>query len=297
MFYGDRMTKILITGTTGKVGRRIIEQLAGHPGLRALAHSDRSAATLTTQGVDVARGSLDDPAALDAALADIDALFLLTPYTPDQGATELRVLHAARAAGVTRVVKLSSVLQGRPIRVMRGHAEVSAALPSLGFAHVSILQPDNFMDNELASVDTLHQGLLFANAGEARLSFVDARDIAAVAVAELTSDTPAGGDLVITGPDALTFSEYAGRLGAALDRPVQHISPPDADFTQALLDAGLPDFYAHDLTEMFASIRDSGLTHAPTDTVQRLTGHAPRTVEDFARDVLAPALTLTGASS
>jgi len=285
------MTKILITGATGKVGRRVIEQLAEHPGLRALAHSDRSAATLTAHGVEVVRGSLDDPAALDAALAGVDSLFLLTPYTPDQGATELRVLHAARAAGVTRVVKLSSLLEAHPIQVMRGHAAVSAALPSLGFTHVSILQPDNFMDNELEAVDTLRQGLLFANAGTARLSFVDARDIAAVAAAELTSDTPAGGTLVITGPDALTFGEYAGRLSAALGLPLQHISPPDAEFTQALLEAGLPDFYARDLTEMFASIRESGLTHAPTDTVQRLTGHAPRTAEDFARDVLAPALT------
>ena len=285
------MTKILITGATGKVGRRVVEHLAGHPGLRALAHSDQSAATLTAEGVEVARGSLDDPAALDAALAGVDALFLLTPYTPDQGATELRVLHAARAAGVTRVVKLSSLLEARPIRVARGHAAVSAALPGLGFTHVSILQPDNFMDNELASVDTLRQGLLFANAGAARLSFVDARDIGAVAAAELTAATPAGGKLVITGPEALTFGEYAGRLGAALALEVQYVSPPDAEFTQALLNAGLPDFYARDLTEMFASIRDSGLTHAPTDTVQRLSGHAPRTAEDFARDVLAPALT------
>ncbi len=285
------MTEILITGATGKVGRRVVEHLAGHPGLRALAHSDQSAATLTAEGVEVARGSLDDPAALDAALAGVDALFLLTPYTPDQGATELRVLHAARAAGVTRVVKLSSLLEARPIRVARGHAAVSAALPGLGFTHVSILQPDNFMDNELASVDTLRQGLLFANAGAARLSFVDARDIGAVAAAELTAATPAGGKLVITGPEALTFGEYAGRLGAALALEVQYVSPPDAEFTQALLNAGLPDFYARDLTEMFASIRDSGLTHAPTDTVQRLSGHAPRTAEDFARDVLAPALT------
>lgn len=289
------MTKILITGATGKVGRRVVEQLAGYPSLRALAHSDRSAATLTAQGVEVARGSLEDPSALDVALAGVDALFLLTPYTPGQEATELRVLHAARAAGVTRVVKVSSLLEGRPIQVMRGHAAVSAALPSLGFTHVSVLQADNFMDNELASVDTLRKGLLFANAGAARLSFVDARDIAGVAVAELTSATPAGGKLVITGPDALTFGEYAGRLGTVLGFPLQHISPPDAEFTQALLDAGLPDFYAHDLTEMFASIRNSGLTHAPTDSVQRLTGHAPRTAEDFARDVLAPALTTAAA--
>ena len=87
----------------------------------------------------------------------------------------------------------------------------------------------------------------------------------------------------------------AGRLGAALGHELRHISPPDAEFTQALLDAGLPDFYAHDLTEMFASIRGSGLTHAPTDTVQRLTGHPPHTAEDFARDVLAPALTKAAA--
>ena len=281
---------ILITGGTGKVGRRVVEQLAGRPGVRALAHSDASAEQLAEHDLDVRRGAIEDARALGEALKGVEALFLLTPFTPDQAAVEIGALEAARAAGVRRVVKLSSVNEGRDIAMYRGHAAASRRARELGFEHVTILQPDNFMDNELDALDGLRAGALYANSGDARLAFVDARDIAAVAVAELTAERPHGGDLVITGPEALTYGEWAARLGAAAGVELGHVSPPDADFEAALLGAGLPGFLAAALTEMFASFRSTGGTVAPTDVVERVAGRPPHTPEDFARDVLAPLL-------
>ncbi len=258
---------ILVTGGTGTVGRRVVEQLAGRPGVRALAHSDASAEQLAEHGLDVRRGAIEDGASLADALDGADALFLLMPFTPHQGAAEIAALEAARAAGVQRVVKLSSVNEGRDIAIMRGHAAAARRARELGFDHLTILQPDNFMDNELGALDGLRAGALYANSGDARLALVDARDIAAVAVAELTAERPRGGDLVITGPEALTYGEWAARLGA-----------------------GLPGFLAAGLTEMYASIRSTGGTVAPTDVVERVAGRPPHTPEDFARDVLAPLL-------
>jgi uncharacterized protein YbjT (DUF2867 family) len=281
---------ILITGGTGTVGRRIVEQLAGRPGVRALAHSDASAEQLAEHGLDVRRGATEDGASLADALDGADALFLLMPFTRQQGAAEIAALEAARAAGVRRVVKLSSVNEGRDIAIMRGHAAASRRARELGFDHLTILQPDNFMDNELGALDGLRAGALYANSGDARLALVDARDIAAVAVAELTAERPHGGDLVITGPEALTYAEWAARLGAAAGVELSHVSPPDADFEAALLGAGLPGFLAAGLTEMYASIRSTGGTVAPTDVVEHVAGRPPHTPEDFARDVLAPLL-------
>ncbi len=281
---------ILVTGGTGTVGRRVVEQLGGRPGVRALAHSDASAEQLAEHGLDVRRGAIEDGASLADALDGADALFLLMPFTPQQGAAEIAALEAARAAGVRRVVKLSSVNEGRDIAIMRGHAAAARRARELGFDHLTILQPDNFMDNELGALDGLRAGALYANSGDARLALVDARDIAAVAVAELTAERPRGGDLVITGPEALTYGEWAARLGAAAGVELEHVSPPDADFEAALLGAGLPGFLAAGLTEMYASIRSTGGTVAPTDVVERVAGRPPHTPEDFARDVLAPLL-------
>lgn len=283
------MTNILITGSTGKVGSRIIEQLDDHPGVRALAHSDGSAERLARSGVEVVRGSLGDPASLAAALDGIDRLFLLSPYSPTQAEQELAALDAARAAGVQHVVKLSSLIDEWDVAVMRGHAAVNAALDA-GPTPFSILQPDNFMDNELGALDGLRDGVVVAPTRDAALSFVDARDIAAVAVHELTAPEPAGGRLVLTGPETLTFSEYADRLAEGIGRPVRHVSPAPADFAAALRSFGLPDFYADDLTAMFGAIADAGATHPVTDTVERLAGRPGHDARGFAREVLAPAL-------
>lgn len=283
------MTSILITGGTGKVGSRVIEQLTGRPGVRALAHSDRSAERLAAAGVDVVRGALGDTASVTAALAGVERLFLLAPYSPDQADQELGAIEAARAAGVRHVVKLSSLLEGWDLAVMRAHRAAAAALRDSGLGW-SVLQPDNFMDNELGALDGIREGVVAAPTQGATLAFVDARDIAAVAVHELTAADPVGGDLVVTGPELLTYAAYAERLGDGIGRPVQHVSPPPAEFAAALRGFGVPAFYADDLTALFAAIGEAGVTHPVTDTVTRIAGRPPHDARAFSRDVLAPAL-------
>lgn len=280
---------ILITGGTGKVGRRVIEHLAGRDDVRALARSDGSAARLTEAGVAVVRGSLGDPDAVEAALEGVERLFLLSPYAPDQAELELGTIAAARAAGVQHIVKLSSLLEPWDLATMRGHREVSDALRA-GPDGWSVLQPDNFMDNELGALDGLRSGVVVAPAGSARVAFIDARDIAAVAVHELTAAVPVGGDLVLTGPEELTYADYAERLGDALGHPIAHVSPPAEEFAATLRGFGLPPFYADDLTAMYVAIAEAGITHAATDTVERVAGRPPHDARTWAREVLAPAL-------
>lgn len=285
------MTTILITGGTGKVGSRVIEQVAGRPGVRALAHSDASAERLGAAGVDVVRGSLADPEAVARAVDGVERVFLLST---GQAAQELGVLEAARAAGVRHVVKLSSLLEGWDLAIMEDHRAVVAALRASGLAH-TILQPDTFMDNEAGALDALRAGVVVAPTGDGRCSFVDARDIAAVAVHELTAAAPEGGELVITGPAALTFEEYAQELGAGIGRELHHVSPTVDAFAEALRGFGVPEPRAGDLAAMYGAL-DGRLTHAPTDTVERLTGRAPRAARTFAAEVLAPALAVDASS-
>jgi uncharacterized protein YbjT (DUF2867 family) len=125
--------------------------------------------------------------------------------------------------------------------------------------------------------------------GDARVAHVDPADIAAVAVAALTAPEPIPGDLVPTGPQALTFAETAAELAAATGREVRYVDPGEDAWRAGLLDAGLAAFYVDALVDLAARYRE-GWGTPPTGDVERLTGRAPRALRDWAREVLIPAL-------
>lgn len=174
---------------------------------------------------------------------------------------------------------------------MRFHEQVERELAGLDDVDVVVLKPDNFMQNELRGLELLSQGLIVNPTGDALIGFIDARDIGAAGAAALTAAQAPVGEQVLTGPERLTYAEFATRVGAVLGRHVQHMSPSDEDFIAGAIGAGVPDWYARDLSAMLASFRERGASaDAVADGVERLTGRAPRTVEAFTAEVLAPAL-------
>lgn len=284
--------RILLIGGTGTVGGSVASQLAEHHDVRALAHSARSASWLREEGIaDVVSGDVLDPACVASAMRDVDQLFLLAPFSEQQGQAEVAALEAAQSAGVSRIVLLSSVVAGRNIAISAGHEAAEAAARQLDDVEVAILRPENFMQNELRAMGSLVGGRIVAPTGQARAAFVDTRDIADVAVSLLTRPGDIAGTYVVTGPDCLTWSDYAARLGFGLGWPVEHESPDDDEYYRSAVDAGVPPFYAAARTEMHASNRRQGQSSdGPTRVVEDVTGHPPRPLETFVTEVLRPAL-------
>lgn len=119
---------------------------------------------------------------------------------------------------------------------------------------------------------------------------IDPRDVAACAAAVLSGQSGVGETHLITGPEAITFTEVARRLSTALGRTVEYVAVPDEAARASMLEAGLPSWLAEEVVGIFQLLRE-GINADTTDLVRRLTGHDPRPVADFAHALMAPLLT------
>ena len=274
---------LLIIGATGKVGTALVAQLREQQlPFRALAHSPASLARLGEQGIDAVLVDEARPGWADAAFAGVDRAFLLTPGGPDQPATERALVDAARRAGVRRIVRLSVLAaDDSTVSLLRSHRQAEQYVRKSGLGY-TFLRPNAFMQNlGTADLPTIRQqGAIFNSAADGRVSFVDTRDIAAVAVAALRDERHVGQTYDLTGPEALSYSEVAVKLTSLLGRPVRHVPLEDEAYRGALLSAGLPGSLAEGLAELYRFYRE-GHGAVISDAVARLTGHPARTLDAY----------------
>ncbi len=117
---------------------------------------------------------------------------------------------------------------------------------------------------------------------------VDTRDVAGVAAAVLTEPGHAGAHYDITGPQALSYADVADRLTVAMGRRVTYVDAPDEAVLQALLGAGLSDWFANALVGLYQDYRRSGTdgyAAQVTGTVERLTGRRARSLDDLLGEI------------
>ena len=146
------------------------------------------------------------------------------------------------------------------------------------------LRPGMFMQNLLGSAASIAgEGAFHGVLGDARVAMVDVRDIAAVALKTLTEHGHEAKAYTITGPEALTYSEVVGKLGAVLGKPVRYIDVPPEKFKQSLLGAGMPEWTADALLEIFDYVAKP-LGAKVTNTVAEVAKKAPISFDQFARD-------------
>jgi uncharacterized protein YbjT (DUF2867 family) len=186
----------------------------------------------------------------------------------------LPFLEQARGAGVRRAVLLSSsaIPEGGP-----AVGTVHQALPGL-FQEWAVLRPSWFMQNFTGAHthgrSIRDHGSIWTATGNGRVAFVDAADIAAVAVHALTDEQAPDTDLVLTGPEALSHDDVATIITEVTGRPVTH-HRLTYDQMRDRLTAEVPAEFAALLAGMDRAIA-AGAEDRVTDTVQRLTGRAPR---------------------
>lgn len=277
---------ILIVGATGLVGSAALRQLTarGVP-MRALVRSAEKAATLAGPGVETMVGDLEQPGSLDAALNGVTRALLISPLNLRQVEWQGNFVEAARRAGAVHIVKLSGLgtAPDSPLRSGRWHAQTERHIADAGLPF-TCLHPPFFMQNLLRSAATIAaQGVLVASMQAGKIAMVDARDVAAVAVAALTSDSHGGKTYTITGPEALSFQEVAQKLAAATGRPVTYQDIPLAAMRQEMVATGLPAWLVEVRMEFATALRD-GYATAVTDTVQAVTRQPARTFDAFARE-------------
>ncbi|RSS54624.1 ergot alkaloid biosynthesis protein [Streptomyces sp. WAC07061] len=257
----------LVIGATGTTGSRTCARLT------AAGHTVRAAGRRATPvpGADAVAFDWYEPATHAAALAGTDRVYVVPPVgDPDPAAVVLPFLRRARAAGVRRAVLLSasSVAEGGP-----AVGRVHAALPGI-FDEWAVLRPSWFMQNftggHLHARSIRTEGVIRTATGTGRVGFVDAEDIAAVAVRALTAVRAPDTDLVLTGPEALGYDDVAAILTEVTGAPVTHRSLSHAEMRERL--AGLmPAGFATMLADMDRAIA-AGAEDRVTDSVPRFTG-------------------------
>ncbi|MEV0224822.1 NAD(P)H-binding protein [Streptomyces sp. NPDC050704] len=272
----------LVIGATGTTGSRVATRLAA-AGRRVKAASRRAT---PVDGALPVRFDWDDPTSFEGALEDVGRVYLIPPLgSPDPATVMLPFLRQARGAGVRRAVLLSSsaIPAGGPAV---GH--VHRALPGL-FPEWAVLRPSWFMQNftgDLAHARTIRaDGTIRTAAGEGRIGFVDADDIAAVAVHALTEPQAPNTDLIITGPQALSYGDIAATLTRATGRTITHRRLTYEQMRDRLA-ADMPVEFAAMLAGMDQAIAE-GAEDRTTDTVQRLTGRPPSSFRAFAERELS----------
>ena len=285
---------ILVIGGHSKIGSGLIDDLvARSEQVRAMVRSGESPDSFPA-GVETVLGDLGDRASLDAAMQGADKLFLLCGPTQDEVEFNQNAIDAAAAAALSLVVR-SSILGADPdsaATFVRDHGISDAALRDSGLPH-AVVRPNMFMENVpesyVPSID--ENGNFYANAGQARLSMVDTRDVAAVAAALLTESGHQEGSYDVTGPEALSLQDVAGKLSSRLARQINFVDVPDDAVRQTLLGFGVGEWMAGGLVDLFQEYKRSGpdgYAAAVTDTVQRVTGRAPRSLDLMLEERVQP---------
>jgi uncharacterized protein YbjT (DUF2867 family) len=262
----------LVTGGTGKTGRRIVDRLKAQG--RSIRVGSRSGAPAF---------DWNDAGSWSAALEGVSSVYV--SYAPDlavPGATAIirRFTGLAVESGVQRIVLLTG----------RGEPEAQACERIVQESGITwtVVRAGWFSQNfsEGAFVDMVRDGAITLPAGDVAEPFVDVDDIADVAVAALTEAGHEYEVYEVTGPRLLTFADAAEDITRAAGRVVRYQQISQDAFNQAVRASGAPGDYAWLLNYLFETVLD-GRNAFLGDGVQRALGREPRDFAGFARRVAA----------
>ncbi|GAA4197424.1 NAD(P)H-binding protein [Streptosporangium oxazolinicum] len=262
----------MVLGGTGKTGRRVVERL-------------------TARGLPVRVGSRSGKPPFDwenqrtwgPALRDVTSVYVV--YYPDlafPGAVETVHSFVSRAveSGVRRLVLLSG----------RGEEEARLSERTVQESGVewTIVRTSWFSQNftEDYLLEPVLSGEIALPAKDVAEPFVDADDIADVAVAALTEDGHAGELYELTGPRLLTFADAAAEISKATGREIHYVPISVEEYVAGAVEHGIPAEYAVQLAKLFTTVLDGRNAHL-SDGVQRALGREPRDFGDYARDAAA----------
>jgi uncharacterized protein YbjT (DUF2867 family) len=263
---------ILVLGGNGKTGRRVVERL-------------RRRDVPLRLGSRTGQPPFDweDAATWAPALEGVSAVYV--SYYPDlavPGAPEAvgALAEQAQRSGVQRVVLLSG----------RGEEEAQRSEQVVAEAGIdwTVVRCSWFNQNfsEGYMLEPILGGELALPAGDVPEPFVDADDIADVAVVALTEDGHAGEVYELTGPRLLTFAEAVGEIGAATGRDLRYAQVSMDEYAAAAADQDMPDDVVWLIRYLFSEVLD-GRNANLADGVQRALGREPRDFADFAREAAA----------
>lgn len=271
------MSQILVIGANGTVGTELVKIL------KSKGHQVRSATSKTKTTAEQVHVNLLTGDGLEGALKNIDQAFLLSPPGHvNQNELLIPVINKAKSAGVKKIVLMTAMganaVETAPLRQVEIHLEKS------GLSY-NIIRPNWFMQN--FNTYWLHgiltQSQILLPVASAKGSFIDARDIAAVAAVLLTTDQFNNQDFDLTGSESLDHNQVASLLSKATNKKISYQEITPSQMFEGLLAAGLPRPYSEFML-MILDFFKQGYAERKTDAVEKITGRKPISFATYAND-------------
>jgi NAD(P)H dehydrogenase (quinone) len=277
--------RVLVMGATGQVGGSVASLLSEQPQLEIVAAA-RNPAKAAHLGVPVVRLDLDDIETFAAALEGIERVFMATAYTVDMLRQSKDLVNIAKKAGVRQIVHLGACGDNDTRVAHYGwHQFIERYIEWSGvtFTH---LRPEIYMQNLLGygGESYVREGVIRHYVGDARLSWVDCEDVAAVAAACLSDPERHAGRTYRLGYEAKNYHEVAETFTEALGQPFSYQPRPPSEFLRNVLAAGAEPAYMKCVFDSYSDLTDGKDIGADKvfDNFTCITGAVPRTIAGFA---------------
>ena len=286
---------ILVTGAAGNVGTELVKELSTMGAIfRAGVHSNKSADKIEkiSSRAHLIEIDYDKPETLRRACEGVSKIFLLTPDSPRAVELASNLVKEAKKAGVRHIVKQSNILVTKMetlTNYTRLHREAEKIIEESGI-QFTFLRPNDFMQNFVTfyapTIKT--NSAFYIPGGDAKVSFVDVRDIAVVAAKVLTerdeSETRHFGKVYnITGPEALSYYKAAEILSNTAGKKINYVNIPEADARRGMKDMGMDEWFINIAMELFDNYR-KGYASQVYDAVESITGNKPISFSQFTMD-------------
>jgi uncharacterized protein YbjT (DUF2867 family) len=236
--------------------------------------------------VEAVKFDFDQPQSFASALKGVHKVFLIArPGDNQSDKAAMPLIDEAKKHDIRLIVNLTAmgVEQDETfmLRVLEKYVEASG----IPFVH---LRPNWFMqnfDSGPMSADIRSTGAIHLPAGDAKISFIDARDVAAVACAALTHPRHAGNAYTLTGAEALTHFEVVEKISKAAGKTISYAPITEEAARTGLYARGVPSGYIERWADFFSKVR-RGLGSPISGDLESVLGRSPvlfdRYVEDYA---------------
>ena len=279
--------KILVTGSTGKVGSEVVKQLRSR-GAQVRVLVRKASAGKAAADTEVVIGDLLDPVSVEHALQGVDKLFLLNAVVPDETTQALIAFDLAKRIGLKHIVYLSvfQVENFKDVPHFASKLTVESAIRQFDLPF-TILRPNYYIQNDASLKGALDAGLYPMPLGATGISAVDIRDIAEAAAIALTDKGHEGQTYNIVGPHLLSGQSAASIWSKLLNKEIRYAGE-DMDRYEKQMRELMPGWMAFDFRMMFQGYLERGFVaqSGDIDRLTKLLGHAPRSYEDFARETV-----------
>ena len=276
---------ILITGASGTVGKAVLAEVTRSGDLHRAMYRSKEEAAKAPTGTETVIADFADKASLAPVLRGVESVYLVCSPIPDLVQLESNVIEASQAAGVRRIVLNSALGAGDYTKSFPSwHRKVEDKLKTTKMAYC-VLRPNSFMQNIVAfyAPSIRAQGAFYAAMDNARTSYIDVRDIAAIAARALRGGQHDGKTYELNGPESLTCAEVAEKISRHAGVAARFVDIPVEAQRKAMLDQGMPEWQVTALLDLQACYT-GGKGGTVDSLTEELLGRPPIKMDQFLQE-------------